>query len=185
MVRSEVPQIAPSDRSTHASNLTMHAPHAAQRPALSLPVMPASQEAEGATTRRHHGHIGEPPAVRTLATLIIPLHSDRVPKPRLAGSFASRTNPVQPRHARPFSRGRWLSHGRLRLHALACVGLWHTVLPVVTSLTASEALSAPQVREFRCTHCTLDPLGSMWRTEDRSACVQCRVYAVAVCECRI
>ena len=78
----------------------MHAPHSAQRPALSLPVMPASQEAEGAASRQHHGHFGEPPAVRTPATLI-PLIPDPALKRRVAGSFSSRTYSMWPSRARP------------------------------------------------------------------------------------
>ena len=51
-----MPQIAPTGRTTHASNLTMQAPHAAQRPTLNVPTVTASQDVKDATPRRLLGH---------------------------------------------------------------------------------------------------------------------------------
>ena len=51
-----MPQIAPSGRTAHASNLTMQAPHAAQRPTLSVPTVTASQDVKDATPRRLLAH---------------------------------------------------------------------------------------------------------------------------------
>ena len=61
-----MPQIAPSGRTAHASNLTMQAPHAAQRPTLSVPTVTASQDVEDATARRLLGHLQVGRALRAL-----------------------------------------------------------------------------------------------------------------------